>query len=197
MKSFASPPLAVQLVGEACCYLFSVPANWPSFKKLLSQSDFYRSMKELDWRNISDFALGKLKPYIDKPDFNPEYTMKISQGGSMLCAWVIGVYNLKVKSEQLSEGSDSVYATLGEFLVKNAYFMFWWPVYYQIDLNDAKIIEELHKKTKINVDKLASLKGEKHLPFQKFLLNHNNLIENDDCFMLTEKYLLSELARVN
>ena len=197
MKALTSPPLAVVLVAEACCYLFSVTANWSSFKKLLSQSDFHRTMITFDWRNISDFALGKLKPYIEKPDFNPEYTMRVSQGASVICSWVIGVYNLKVKSEQLNEGPGSVYATIGEFLIKNSYFMFWWPVFYPIDLNEAKITDQLQQKTKINANKLANLNGEKFLSIQKFLLNNSSPIENDNYYMLNEKYLLSEFARVN
>lgn len=52
IKSFPKPPALVQMTMEAVCILKQEKPDWDTAKKLLSDSNFMRSLEEFDKDNI-------------------------------------------------------------------------------------------------------------------------------------------------
>ncbi|RNA37676.1 serine threonine- kinase pats1 [Brachionus plicatilis] len=158
MKGFTAPPSAVQSVGEAICYLFARPPNYQNFAKIINSNDFIIQLKNFDLNTVNDYKLKHLKDYVQMQNFNPTYIGEISIPASMLCEWVLSVYNYcsNVKLLQIfsSENYDfhsiskSSYATLSSYLYDNSFYMFKWHLYYEDKYeNSEKEIDELIKKS--------------------------------------------------
>lgn len=93
IKTLAAPPAAVESVSEAICYLFSKQPNFKNFKLLINTTDFIHQLKNFDFDSVNDYKINQIKKYIEMPNFNPDYLKKISRAGSILCNWIINVYN--------------------------------------------------------------------------------------------------------
>lgn len=87
IKSFAKPPPLVQMTMEAICILKQEKPDWDTAKKLLSDTNFMKSLEEFDKDNIPDAVIKKLKKYIDNPDYQPETVGKQSKASMSLCMW--------------------------------------------------------------------------------------------------------------
>ena len=89
VKSYSQPPEAVRTVMEAVMIILSSEKpSWANSKKLLSEPDFLRRIKEYDKENIPNKILKKLEHYTQKPEFQPAKLADISAAASALCAWV-------------------------------------------------------------------------------------------------------------
>ncbi|KAG1667277.1 hypothetical protein FOA52_012566 [Chlamydomonas sp. UWO 241] len=103
VKSMKSPPTAVKLVMEAVCILLSVKASrindpnkpgskindfWGPSQALLGQANFMEQLQTFDKDNIPAATVALIKPYVDKPEFEPELVKKASKAAYGLCCWV-------------------------------------------------------------------------------------------------------------
>jgi dynein heavy chain, axonemal len=99
IKSFPKPPPLVQMTMEAVCILKGEKPDWDTAKKLLSDTNFLKSLEEFDKDNIPDAAIKKLKKYVDDPVYTPEAVAKQSRAAMSLCMWsrAMEVYNRVAK----------------------------------------------------------------------------------------------------
>ncbi len=92
MKAYRSPPNAVQQVAEAVCLIYSKPASFDNFKRLIESHDFINQLSTFDAQSIAEYTLKSLEKYIRDENFNQEYISKISKFASYLCSWCRLVY---------------------------------------------------------------------------------------------------------
>ena len=213
LRSYKYPPNGVKMVGEAVCYLFAKEASWKNFTELVVMFDAFKAkILSYDIATISEYALKCLEKYVEQtPEFKPEYIMKMSRICSILCEWVINVYLSKKLGNQLegTTDSNSSYETLSEYIVKNSYFMYWWPAYYGAALLKhpfIKTIDELIQvldKSVILPEKFISI-YDHSLMLRKYSENEaafriasQNMPILKDTFKLANKYARSQSARVS
>ena len=99
MKSFGSPPAAVVNVTAAVMVLLSnksgkVPKDrsWKAAKVMMGKVDeFLNSLITYDKENIPEVVQKAVQPYLDNPEFDPEFIKAKSGAASGLCAWVINI----------------------------------------------------------------------------------------------------------
>ena len=169
IKAFKAPPAAVLNVAEAICYLFSKTPSFQNFKLIIGTTDFIYQLQNFDLETLNDYKLEQLKKYIEMEDFNPEYIKKISSIGSILCNWIINIYNFsslkkvynsvsfklikfeylkffKLKKFQFCSSdinlklkTQTSNQTLSSYLFENSFFMFNWYLYYQDQFQDVQI----------------------------------------------------------
>lgn len=93
MKGFTAPPAAVQAVGEAICLLFAKTPNYQNFAKMINSNEFMTQLKNFDLNTVNDYKLKHLKEYVEMQNFNPDYIGHINFAASLLCEWVLAIYN--------------------------------------------------------------------------------------------------------
>ncbi|XP_055973719.1 dynein axonemal heavy chain 9 [Sorex fumeus] len=98
LKSFGSPPLAVSNVSAAVMVLMApggkVPKDrsWKAAKVTMAKVDsFLDSLINFDKENIHENCLKAIRPYLQDPEFNPEFVATKSYAASGLCSWVINI----------------------------------------------------------------------------------------------------------
>lgn len=91
VKSFNSPPEAVRMVMEAVCILLEEKADWPSAKIVLSQMDFVERLQHYNKDNVPDSILRKLKNYVNRDEFEPEFVGSKALAAKSLCMWCIAM----------------------------------------------------------------------------------------------------------
>ncbi|XP_059938624.1 dynein axonemal heavy chain 9 isoform X1 [Mesoplodon densirostris] len=98
LKSFGSPPLAVSNVSAAVMALVApggkVPKDrsWKAAKVTMAKVDaFLDSLIHFDKENIHENCLKAVKPYLQDPEFNPEFVATKSYAAAGLCSWVINI----------------------------------------------------------------------------------------------------------
>ena len=144
LKSFGSPPSAVLMVTGAVMVLMlgkdgRVPKDrfgycyqlipvfspnfrsWAKVKMMMAKVDqFLDDLVKYEKENIHSAVLTNLKPYLEDPDFEPEFVRSKSGAAAGLCSWVINVVKfyevycdvepkrraLKEANAQLQEAED-------------------------------------------------------------------------------------------
>uniref|UniRef100_A0A8C5P182 Dynein, axonemal, heavy chain 9 n=1 Tax=Jaculus jaculus TaxID=51337 RepID=A0A8C5P182_JACJA len=98
LKSFGSPPLAVSNVSAAVMVLMAprgkVPKDrsWKAAKVTMAKVDsFLDSLIHFDKENIHENCLRAIRPYLQDPEFNPEFVATKSYAAAGLCSWVINI----------------------------------------------------------------------------------------------------------
>lgn len=98
LKSFGSPPSAVSNVTAAVMALMApggkVPKDrsWKAAKVAMSKVDgFLDSLINFNKENIHENCLRALQPYLQDPEFNPEFVTSKSYAAAGLCSWVINI----------------------------------------------------------------------------------------------------------
>jgi dynein heavy chain len=99
LKSFGSPPPAVVNVVAAVMVLLApggkVPKDrsWKAAKSttMANVGQFLDALVNYDKENIPETCLKAIQPYLDDPDFNPEFIKAKSSAGAGLCSWVINI----------------------------------------------------------------------------------------------------------
>ncbi|XP_074871093.1 dynein axonemal heavy chain 9 [Carettochelys insculpta] len=98
LKSFGSPPSAVSNVTAAVMVLMApggkVPKDrsWKAAKVSMARLDgFLDSLINFDKENIHENCLKALQPYLQDPEFNPEFVTSKSSAAAGLCSWVINI----------------------------------------------------------------------------------------------------------
>ncbi|KAL0221591.1 hypothetical protein RCL1_001445 [Eukaryota sp. TZLM3-RCL] len=103
IRSLRAPPRPVKLVLEAICIMKNVkPVRkpntkekdyWePSVKMLANVTEFFNSLYQYDFDNISDSIIQSIEPYINSPDFAIKVITQASVPAGALCEWVHAVY---------------------------------------------------------------------------------------------------------
>ncbi|XP_054832302.1 dynein axonemal heavy chain 9-like [Eublepharis macularius] len=98
LRSFGSPPSAVSNVTAAVMVLMApggkVPKDnsWKAAKVAMAKVDgFLDSLINFNKENIHENCLRALQPYLQDPDFNPEFVTSKSYAAAGLCSWVINI----------------------------------------------------------------------------------------------------------
>uniref|UniRef100_A0A667HA36 Dynein axonemal heavy chain 9 n=1 Tax=Lynx canadensis TaxID=61383 RepID=A0A667HA36_LYNCA len=98
LKSFGTPPLAVSNVTAAVMTLIApggkVPKDrsWKAAKVSMAKVDtFLDSLVNFDKENIHENCLKAIRPYLQDPEFNPEFVATKSHAAAGLCSWVINI----------------------------------------------------------------------------------------------------------
>ncbi|XP_005875475.1 PREDICTED: dynein heavy chain 9, axonemal [Myotis brandtii] len=98
LKSFGSPPPAVSNVSAAVMVLMApggkVPRDrsWKAAKVAMARVDgFLDSLVHFDKENIPENCLRAIRPYLQDPEFNPEFVATKSYAAAGLCSWVINI----------------------------------------------------------------------------------------------------------
>jgi dynein heavy chain len=98
LKSFGQPPPAVVNVTAGVMVLMAqatkIPKDrsWKAAKLMMAKVDaFLDSLINFDKENISDANLKAMQPYLDNPDFNPDFIRSKSFAAAGLCAWAINI----------------------------------------------------------------------------------------------------------
>jgi dynein heavy chain, axonemal len=71
IRTFLSPPPAVQLVMEAVCTLLGVKGDWNSAKGLLMDMDFLSRLTNYNKTNIPEPILRRLRQIVSREEFDP------------------------------------------------------------------------------------------------------------------------------
>lgn len=98
LKSFGSPPAAVVSVTAAVMCLLApggkVPKDksWKAAKGMMAKVDgFLDQLINYDKENIPDSCLKAVEPYLQDPEFDPDFIRAKSAAAAGLCAWVINI----------------------------------------------------------------------------------------------------------
>lgn len=89
ISAIVVPHPVVQMVFEAAAILLGdASTEWGDIKLTLKQ-EYAKRLFEFEKDNISADTIGKLKPLISNPDFNPEKASCVSSVASTVCTWVL------------------------------------------------------------------------------------------------------------
>lgn len=99
LKSFGSPPAAVVNVTAAVMVLLSnkgtkIPKDrsWKAAKVMMGKvDDFLNSLINYDKENIPEMCQKAIQPYLDNPEFDPEFIRNKSAAAAGLCSWVVNI----------------------------------------------------------------------------------------------------------
>jgi dynein heavy chain len=127
IKSFTTPPDAVQMTMEAVCVLLEEKVDWATAKKVLQRSTFLADLKEFDKDNIPEPVLKKVAKYIGNPKFAVEVVGQVSTAAKSLCMWchAMHVYSkiakeVGPKKAKLQEMNDVLAAANAKLAEKQA-----------------------------------------------------------------------------
>jgi dynein heavy chain len=73
---------------EGVCLLLGEKTDWPTAKKVLSNTKLLENLKAYDKDNIPKPTIKKLQKYIADPEFTPEKLESVSSAAVSLCMWV-------------------------------------------------------------------------------------------------------------
>lgn len=99
LKSFGSPPPAVVKVAAGVMVLLApggkVPKDrsWKAAKAgpMGKIDQFLDNLINYDKENIPDACLKAVQPYLDDPEFDPEFIRAKSSAAAGMCAWVVNI----------------------------------------------------------------------------------------------------------
>ena len=88
MRSYATPPEAVQKVMEAVCILLGVKPDWDTAKKVMQDSQFMNKLVNYDKDNIKPKIIKAISKYVEMPVMTVDNVAKVSVAAKSLCMWV-------------------------------------------------------------------------------------------------------------
>ena len=103
VKSMKNPPLPVKTVMETVCIMLQIkpkrvndPNNpvkkiddyWSPSQAILGDGNFLQTLQTYDKDNIQPAIIQRIRPFLDKPDFQPENVKKAALAAYGLCQWV-------------------------------------------------------------------------------------------------------------
>uniref|UniRef100_F7AU91 AAA+ ATPase domain-containing protein n=1 Tax=Ciona intestinalis TaxID=7719 RepID=F7AU91_CIOIN len=98
LKSFGSPPGAVVNVVSAVMVLMApggkIPKDksWKSGKIMMAKVDqFLDNLITYDKENIHENCLKAIRPFLDNPEFDPDFIRSKSLAAAGLCAWTVNI----------------------------------------------------------------------------------------------------------
>ncbi len=111
MRSYATPPEAVQKVMECVCILLGHKPDWDTAKKIMQDSQFMTRLVEYDKDSIKRKIIARIGPYVeDDPAMAVDNVAKVSVAAKSLCMWVHSMHiydavakDVEPKRERLRE----------------------------------------------------------------------------------------------
>ncbi len=198
-KSFTNPPFATLQIIALLNPLFGLEPTWKEFRKLANDpAKLLVKLEQFDIGSLSETSKKQLNEYIQNPENTRENHLKYSRFAASLHTWLDSIYRLSELQKELEtlENSSSEYSTLNEYMAKNCYFMFAWPIFYETQL-DAEALTRIGE-VKVDTSKLADLRKEKIIGTQEYLEKYSGLVGTSSVYRnLTEKILMAETARGN
>lgn len=91
LKSYACPPVVVELVLCAVLVLQGREPTWAEAKKILGDANFVGSLIHFDNSSISPEILVRLYNFTSRPEFQPEAIRASSRAAYSLSTWCIAV----------------------------------------------------------------------------------------------------------
>ena len=171
VKSMKNPPVAIKTVMETVCIMLEVkpkrindPNNpvkkiddyWSPSQGLLGDSTFLATLQKYDKDNIKPAIITKIRPFLDREDFQPENVKKAAKAAYGLCQWVraMEAYDrvakvVAPKKQKLAE-SEAEYALLNESLQKKKAEL--KEVQDRLESLQNKLQELLAKKKQLEID---------------------------------------------
>lgn len=115
IKSYSSPPSAVEKVLACVMILMGKPAEWGSAKTVLGETNFLTNLKAFDKDNVKNSTIIKVKKYVENQSFTADEVTKVSFAAGALCAWCHAIYlyakvikEVKPKRQRLRSAQDSL-----------------------------------------------------------------------------------------
>eukprot|EP00762_Andalucia_godoyi_P000034 ANDGO_02412.mRNA.1 Dynein-1-alpha heavy chain len=96
IRSFATPPEAVQAVCECVAILCGQEASWKGAKAMMADPNFLRKLQEYDKDNrnvLNDKKVKAVEKYTKSPDFTTEAVTVVSRAAGGLLKWVYAIVN--------------------------------------------------------------------------------------------------------
>ncbi|WZN65433.1 heavy chain of dynein [Chloropicon roscoffensis] len=171
VKSMKNPPVAIKTVMETVCIMLEVkpkrindPNNpvkkiddyWSPSQGILGDSTFLATLQKYDKDNIKPAIITKIRPFLDREDFQPENVKKAAKAAYGLCQWVraMEAYDrvakvVAPKKKKLAE-SEAEYALLNESLQKKKAEL--KEVQDRLESLQNKLQELLAKKKQLEID---------------------------------------------
>ncbi|KNC55366.1 dynein heavy chain [Thecamonas trahens ATCC 50062] len=175
VKSYANPsPAVIKVMNAVLITLGSTNPTWPDAKRLLGEPHFLRSLRELDKTTLPPAVLGRLKKYLNDPEFDEEY---IKSKGSMACStlvlWVKAVSEYvkvyaevepkRVLRDAAQEKLAEMMAKLQEKQAKLAQVedeLATLRDQYQATLNELEEVERVMGETRVKLERAGKLVNE-------------------------------------
>ncbi len=194
LKLYNEPNDQIKMSGEVLNLLLGVSGGWKEFRSRLNY-EIVDTLKTFNADTIPAKTLQKLSTLVENDDFKMAATQNYNQASQGISQWILSVYRMRLIAAQLNDldtyGPGSSYATLSEYLVKNAFYMFCWPAYY-----DQKLSAE-SSDIVVDGEILASLIGEKFLSMSDYLGKYGEVISADGYKSFCENFAVAEAARGN
>ncbi|XP_068770010.1 dynein axonemal heavy chain 9 [Struthio camelus] len=128
LRSFGSPPSAVSNVTAAVMVLMApggkIPKDrsWKAARVTMAKVDgFLDSLIKFNKENIHENCLKALQPYLQDPQFKPEFVTTKSYAAAGLCSWVINIVRfyevyceVEPKRQALSKANAELAAAQGK-----------------------------------------------------------------------------------
>lgn len=82
------PPQAVEMVLCAVMVVLENPPTFTQAKKVMSDPEFIKNIKNYNPEKISNKTLNAIEKYTKMDGFDPDTVSKSSKAASALCCWV-------------------------------------------------------------------------------------------------------------
>ncbi len=92
LKAYSKPPALVELCLKGVMTVLKKSPTWDAAKKALGDSQFLNSLMTFDKDKLDDGLLGKMKKYINDPEYTPEKIGAVSGAAKGLCQWVHAMF---------------------------------------------------------------------------------------------------------
>ena len=92
LRSFATPPKAVQAVAQCVCILRGLKdASWKGAKQMMTSVNFLNELLDMNPDEITDKQVKNVKDLLKKNETPPEKMESISIAGAGLMTWVLAI----------------------------------------------------------------------------------------------------------
>ena len=94
LRTYTSPPAAVEAVLAAVCVALGVPSDWTSVHTLLNHShvSVFARIEAFDLASVRPARAAQLERMLVSPDLQPERVVAVSAAAHSLAAWVRAVH---------------------------------------------------------------------------------------------------------
>lgn len=93
IKSYARPPVKVELVLNAVMILLGKEPSWTEAKRQLGEQKFLDTLKNYDKNNIPESTLKTIGGFVRNPELEPNKVGLVSKAAKSLMLWVRAIEN--------------------------------------------------------------------------------------------------------
>lgn len=92
LKAYSKPPALVELCLKGVMTVLKKSPTWDAAKKALGDTQFLPGLINFDKDKLDDALLGKMKKYVNDPEYTPEKIGAVSGAAKGLCQWVHAMF---------------------------------------------------------------------------------------------------------